>query len=104
MNYTVVILETAREDLRRIFDHLLARELKRNGDLDYADQTVDSILASFTLLERFPFTCRKSKDNTFLRELIIPVSHTGYVALFEIVSAKTVVISAIRHQREDDYH
>ena len=28
----------------------------------------------------------------------------GYVALFEIVDDKTVIIGAVRHQREDDYH
>ena len=39
-----------------------------------------------------------------IRELIIPFGHTGYVALFEIVDNHTVIIGAIRHQREDDYH
>jgi plasmid stabilization system protein ParE len=36
--------------------------------------------------------------------LIIPFGHTGYVALFEIVDSKTVIIGAVRHQREDDDH
>jgi hypothetical protein len=43
-------------------------------------------------------------DSSFIRELIIPFGSTGYVALFEIVDNGTVIIGAIRHQREDDYH
>jgi hypothetical protein len=39
-----------------------------------------------------------------LRELIIPFGATGYVALFEISDSQTVVIAAVRHQRESDYH
>jgi plasmid stabilization system protein ParE len=39
-----------------------------------------------------------------VRELIIPFGHTSYVALFEVVDSNTVIIGAIRHQREDDYH
>jgi len=40
----------------------------------------------------------------FLRELVIPFGGTGYVALSEIAGNSTVVIAAVRHQREDDYH
>jgi hypothetical protein len=29
---------------------------------------------------------------------------TIHAALFEIVDSSTVIIGAIRHQREDDYH
>lgn len=39
-----------------------------------------------------------------MRELVIPFGAQGYVALFEIVDAYTVVIGAVRHQRESDYH
>ena len=43
-------------------------------------------------------------SSPFLRELIIPFGSSGYVALFEIVDNRTVIIGAVRHQREDDYH
>jgi hypothetical protein len=36
--------------------------------------------------------------------LIIAFGNTGYVALFEIINNTTVIVGAIRHQREDDYH
>jgi plasmid stabilization system protein ParE len=35
---------------------------------------------------------------------VIAFGSSGYVALFEIVDDKTVIIGAVRHQREDDYH
>jgi hypothetical protein len=38
------------------------------------------------------------------RELLIPFGHSGYVALFEIDDDRTVTVTAVRHQREDDYH
>jgi hypothetical protein len=39
-----------------------------------------------------------------LRELVIAFGGVGYVALFEIHDASTVIIGAIRHQLESDYH
>lgn len=39
-----------------------------------------------------------------MRELVIPFGRSGYVALFEIIDSATVVIAAVRHQLEDDYH
>ncbi|WP_077034045.1 type II toxin-antitoxin system RelE/ParE family toxin [Pelomonas sp. KK5] len=104
MNYRVTVLASARTDLDRLYEYLLSRELERDGDLDYPEQVIADILASLTLLEKFPFTCRKVEGSTFLRELVIPIGHSGYLALFEIATADHVLVSAIRHQREDDYH
>jgi len=104
VSYQVSLSQEAQADLRRLYAHLLERELDRDGDLDYPDQAIAAIEASISMLEKFPFTCRKAEDSAFLRELVIPFDHSGYVALFEIVSSEQVVIAAIRHQREDDYH
>lgn len=38
------------------------------------------------------------------RELIIPFGASGYVALYEIDGPASVLLLAIRHQREEDYH
>jgi len=105
VSYRITWTIAADADLDRLFDHLLARELAREGgDLDYPGQAIAAVRACTSLLENFPFTCRKSIDNPFVRELVIPFGHTGYVALFEIVSSDQVVIAAIRQQREDDYY
>jgi plasmid stabilization system protein ParE len=105
MKYMVVFSATAVEDLEQLFDFALQRELdSETGDLDIPEKALQSIKASLAFLESSPFACRKAGSSSFVRELIIPFGHTGYVALFEIVDSSTVIIGAIRHQREDDYH
>lgn len=105
MTYTIVLTVEAQDDLDRLFDFMLERELTRqDGNLDLAAQALAAIKAGLVTLERFPFTCRKAADNPFLRELVIASGSTGYVALFEVVDGKTVVIAAVRHHREDEYH
>ncbi len=101
----VRLTREAQSDLERLFDFVLERELSRQGgDLTLAEQALLAIRAGVATLRASPFTCRKVGPSPFLRELIIPFGHSGYVALFEIVDPTDVVISAVRHQLEDDYH
>lgn len=105
MRYRVQFSEAADEDLERLFDFALQRELdSESGDLDVPDRAVQAIKDGVALLRSSPFACRKIGTSPFVRELVITFGSTGYVALFEIVDEKTVIIGAIRHQREDDYH
>ncbi len=60
--------------------------------------------AGVATLKSSPFTCRKASSSPFLRELVVPFGRSGYVALFEIEDAASVVVVAVRHQLEDDYH
>lgn len=39
-----------------------------------------------------------------MRELLIPFGSAGYVVLFQIEDSRTVILAAVRHQREEDYH
>lgn len=103
MTYRVVLTAEAEEDLLRLFDFLLERASDA-GDLDLAQRAINAVRDGLKLLEQFPFTCRKVGSSPFLRELIIPFGHAGYVALFEVVDRQTVAVAAVRHQREDDYH
>ena len=100
MTYKVRLTAEAVEDLDRLYDYLLQR------DLDSAERALAAIDHSLDLLAHSPFSCRKAQlqSNPRWRELVIPFGHAGYVALFEIDGATTVTISAIRHQREEDYH
>ena len=98
MTYRVVFSEAAALDLEQLFDFALQREL------DIPQRALQAIKDSLAFLATSPFACRKARISSFVRELIIPFGHTGYVALFEIVDSNTVIIGAIRHQREDDYH
>ncbi|MDD5296736.1 MAG: type II toxin-antitoxin system RelE/ParE family toxin [Rhodocyclaceae bacterium] len=99
--FKVRFTQEADEDLLRLFDYLLER------DIALAERAEAAIAKALELLEIFPFSCRKAgggSGNPFLRELIIPFGGSGYVALFEIESPETVTVLALRHQREEDYH
>ena len=105
MKYRVVFSQAADEDLEQLFDFALQRELdSETGDLNIPEKAVLAIKNGVAFLTSSPFACRKVGSSSFIRELVIPFGHTGYVALFEIVDSDTVIIGAIRHQREDDYH
>lgn len=105
MSFQVRLTVDAAEDLERLFDFVLQRELQRhNGDLDLADRALQAIKDGMATLRTSPFTCRKAGSSPFLRELVIPFGRSGYVALFEIIDSETVVVAAVRHQLEDDHH
>lgn len=105
MSFHVRTTRGAKDDLDRLFDFVLERELQRDGgQLELAEQALAAIQAGISTLKTSPFTCRKAGDSPFLRELIIPFGASGYVALFEIESANVVTVLAVRHQLEDDYH
>ena len=99
MSYRVRFTKAARDDLLRLYEFQLER------DIEVAERAVLAIGKSIELLREFPFTCRKvATENPFLRELVISFGASGYVALFEIEDQHTVTILAIRHQLEEDYH
>lgn len=105
MSYTVRFSRGASDDLERLYDFLLERELESaTTDLELPERALAALREGLRLLERFPFTCRKAQVSPFLRELIIPFGHTGYVVLFEVVDRQTVEVAAVRHLLEDDYH
>ena len=105
MTYTVQFSAAADEDMERLFDFVLQRELEsESGDLGNADRALQAIKDGVEFLTSSPFACRRVGDSPFVRELIITFGSSGYVALFEIVDNNTVIIGAVRHQREDDYH
>ncbi len=105
MSYRIRLTREAEADLERLFDFVIDRELaSESGDLSLAARALDAIGAGFATLKSSPFTCRKAGQSPFLRELIIPFGQSGYVALFEIEDPGNVVVVAVRHQLEDDYH
>ncbi len=105
MSFRVRLTRGAQDDLQRLFDFILERELARDGgDLMLPEQALVAIQAGMDILKTSPFTCRKAGASPFLRELIISFGGSGYVALFEIVGSGEVVVAAVRHQLEEDYH
>lgn len=101
MKFKIRFTPEAEDDLLRLFDFLLER------DIAAAERAQQAIAKAMELLEVFPFSCRKAvggPGGPFLRELVIPFGSAGYVALFEIDDDRTVTVIAVRHQREEDYH
>jgi plasmid stabilization system protein ParE len=98
MRFSVRFTPDAEDDLLRMFDFLLER------DLAAATRAERAIRHALRLLEFSPFSCRKAGSDPLLRELVIPFGSAGYVALFRIDDARTITILAVRHQRESDYH
>lgn len=103
MTFAVRYSASARDDLKRLYGHLLERATTAD-DLDLAERALGAIVDSVESLPRSPFIYRKAGTSPFLRELLIPFGSSGYVALFEIEDASTVTLLAVRHQLEDDYH
>ena len=98
MSFRVRFTLEAKADLESLYAFLAEQ------DLEAAERALSVIDRAWTLLEEFPFSCRKAEDsNPFLREIVIPFGSAGYVALFEIEDRQTVTVLAVRHQREDDY-
>jgi plasmid stabilization system protein ParE len=98
IRYKVRFTPEAEDDLLRLYDFLLER------DRVAAEKALAATKKALELLRFSPLSCRKAvPDNPFLRELIIPFGAAGYVALFEVESARTVSIVALRRQREEDY-
>ena len=103
MSFVVRYSASARDDLKRLYEYLLDRATTVE-ELDLAERALGTIIGSVGSLGRSPFIYRKAGPSPFLRELLIPFSNSGYVALFEIEDASTVTILAVRHHVEDDYH
>lgn len=98
MSFRVRFTLEAKADLESLYAFLVEQ------DFEAAERALNVIDRAWTLLEEFPFSCRKAEDsNPFLREIVIPFGSAGYVALFEIEDRQTVTVLAVRHQREDDY-
>jgi plasmid stabilization system protein ParE len=100
VTYKVRLTAEALDDLDRLYEFLLKR------DLDAAERALAAIERAFALLAYSPYSCRKAllQKNPRWRELLIPFGHSGYAALFEIDDDRTVTVTAVRHQREEDYH
>ena len=105
MSFEVRWSASALDDLDRLSEFLLQRA-STVEDLELAGRAIDAIRdASHSLLARYPYSFRKAASNARWRELIIPFGSTGYVARYKIQrDRQRVIVLAVRHQREEDYH
>jgi plasmid stabilization system protein ParE len=87
----------AAQDLEELVNFLL---LNRP---EYAVETVDLVLDALSVLERHPLMGRPVAHG--MRELVVSRGRSGYLALYVYdPAADVVLVLALRHQREQDYH
>lgn len=92
-----VLAAGAADDL----DRLVALLLEQTPE--DAMQMVDPITDALNILQRHPRIGRPHEAG--LRELVISRGKTGYLASYEYDEvADLVIVLAVRHQREEDYH
>ena len=99
MTFELKYTQTFYEDLDRLADFLIER------DPDLAERAINAIQKALMILQDFPLMARRaSADDPLLRELVVPFGSAGYVILFKVMSETSVIVLAVRHQREEDYH
>lgn len=104
--YRVLLTDEAVDDLLRIEDFTIERELaSATPDLDVVRRLRDAVDRALRLLELSPYSCRKAARalNGKQRELIVPFGSAGLVAAFE-VRGDMVRVGAIRHQVKQDLY
>ena len=72
-----------------------------------AERGLKVLEEAWEVLSKFPYTCRKAQGGGLggnWRELLVSFGSSGYIALFEITSDKSLTVAAVRHQRKSDYH
>jgi plasmid stabilization system protein ParE len=86
----------ALADVGRLTDFLI------EADAVAAMQATEFIIEAIEILANHPLIGRRAEQD--LRELVISRGHSGYVALYSYEAPHdTVLILAIRHQRETGY-
>jgi len=104
--YRVVLTEVAADDLLRIEDFIIERELvSTTPDLDPVRRLRYAVDCALRRPELSPYSCCKAACalNDRQRELVVPFGSAGLVAAFE-VRGEVVRIGAIRHRVEQDFH
>jgi len=104
VTFDVRFSTAAEDDLERLFEFLLERA-ETAEDFDRAQSAIAAVRSAVVnQLAATPYSFRKAGKSSTRRELIIPFGSTGYVALYEIAGRSNVLVLALRHQREEDYH
>lgn len=101
--FSVGYTPSAQADLMRLYRHLLD-QARYAEDLQRAQELIEQLREHVeTRLARTPYVYRHAFGDPHLRELVVPGTGGGYVALYDITDGRRVTVLAIRHQLEDDY-
>lgn len=101
--YRVVPTVSFQEDIERLEEHIVLRELASSlPDDTCLFRFREAVERGMAILSFAPHTCRRSQAHRGFRELIVPFGHGGCVVLFAIRSPEVVLLAA-RDQHERDY-
>lgn len=105
MTFRVVFEPEANADLQRLYRYQLDRA-EYVEDLEAAERALLAIEEAIKALEKAPFLFRREdgSPSPLRREIVVPFGASGYVLKYEIASPTVVVVLAVRHQHEADYH
>ena len=93
-NHAAAVAIAGLPEKIRGFGHVKIKSIERAGD--------EEVLEALQILANHPLVGRPAEHD--MRELIISRGHTGYLALYSYEEAHdTVLVLAIRHQREAGY-
>lgn len=101
--YRVVPTVAFQEDVERLEEHIILRELASNTpDEMCLFRFRDAVERAMGILAFAPHACRRCEAHREFRELVIPFGHGGCVFLFAIRDLDVVLLAA-RDQHEHDY-
>jgi hypothetical protein len=100
--YRVLPTVTFQEDIERLEEHIIQRELASNAPDDTCVfRFRDAVEPAMGILAFAPHTCRRSEAHREFRELIVPFGHGGCVVVFAVRDVDVVLLAA-RDQHEHD--
>jgi len=101
--YRIVATVTFQQDIERLEEHIIERELAGNTPDDAClFRFRDAVERAMGILSFAPHSCRRCEDHRGFRELIVPFGHAGCVVLFAVRDLDVVLLAA-RDQHEHDY-
>ncbi|HET9820718.1 MAG TPA: type II toxin-antitoxin system RelE/ParE family toxin [Burkholderiaceae bacterium] len=101
--YRVVATDTFQEDIERLEEFIVQRELaSETPDDTCLFRFRDAVERAMAILSFAPHTCRRCEAHRAFRELLVPFGHGGCVVLFAIRD-QDVLLLAARDQHEQDY-
>ncbi len=101
--YRVVPTVTFQEDIERLEEHIIQREMTSNTPDDTClFRFQEAVERAIGILSFAPHTCRRCEEDREFRELIVPFGHGGCVVLFAIRDLDVLLLAA-RDQHEHDY-
>ena len=101
--YRVVPTLTFQEDIERLEEHIIQRELESHAPDDTClFRFRDTVERAMGILSFAPHTCRRSAQHRDFRELIVAFGQGGCVVLFALRDLDVVLLAA-RDQHEHDY-